>query len=729
MQTRYSLRFESGARKGETVSIGSGGLTVGRKPGNGLVVADASVSGSHARLAVDAEGLSIKDLGSTNGTRVGTERVTEARLQPGVTLYLGNVKFEVLATVEFGATGAAVAPSRQGDTGAFAAEELELEELDLEAPEDLPAPVPAKSAQAPAMPAVARPGGARQEGAHQVPAEARSGTASSAEARSGTASSARPNEASAPRADSDVSSEESHSVSAATLARAKKSSKAPLFAVLGLVGVGVGLWFGLGRDEDNPVTRNRPVAPLAGNLLPEIWSFEGDAELRGVDDATESWLRSPSARRSGNYGVRADASAEAWALGRSEGVEVKDGQVLVATAAVRTRGGAVRLGVELLRLGADGEPRAGGVVAWSAPHGSDEWTESKLAVRVPPGHARARLVLLAEGGSADADDAGLVIGTGSDAAIPEATLGETRAVLDGACALHLEEVDRVLFSGLRFLAGRDARAPLPLEQAGALQVSDGELALAPAGGGGIGRLRVGNALLVAGGIATSGKDGTQRHSGDFARDGVETLLLGGGNDLVRLRLASPARVEGRPEEDGMELLATFSGAAGVALAAEFGAERKAAGDLAHAARNAAKAGERGKAIATWSRLLDEAPYDAALVEEGGRARSELVEAGFLELRAMRTRSEQARFFGLADMYAREERAALELARRYEGSEVAEQAVALARELGASRASLLTTRAAAERGRLEAVRDALQAAGAKSLASKVDAAIRGAVPGG
>jgi hypothetical protein len=719
MQTRYSLRFESGDRKGETVSIGSGGLTVGRKPSNGLVVADASVSGSHARLAVDAEGLSIKDLGSTNGTRVGTERVTEARLQPGVTLYLGNVKFEVLATVEFGATGAAVAPSRQGDTGAFAAEELELEELDLEAPEDLPAPVPVKSAQAPAMPAVARPRGARQEGAHQVPVEARSGTASSA----------RPSEASAPLADPDVSSEESLSVSAATLARAKKSSKAPLFAVLGLVGVGVGLWFGLGRDEDNPVARNRPVAPLAGNLLPEIWSFEGDAELRGVDDATESWLRSPSARRSGNYGVRADASAEAWALGRSEGVEVKDGQVLVATAVVRTRGGAVRLGVELLRLGADGEPRAGGVVAWSAPHGSDEWTESKLAVRVPPGHARARLVLLAEGGSADADDAGLVIGTGSDAAIAEATLGETRAVVDGACALHLEEVDRVLFSGLRFLAGRDARAPLPLEQSGALQVSDGELALAPAGGGGIGRLRVGNALLVAGGIATSGKDGTQRHSGDFARDGVETLLLGGGNDLARLRLASPARVEGRPEEDGMELLVTFSGAAGVALAAEFGAERKAAGDLAHAARNAAKAGERGKAIATWSRLLDEAPYDAALVEEGGRARSELVEAGFLELRAMRTRSEQARFFGLADMYAREERAALELARRYEGSEVAEQAVALARELGASRASLLTTRAAAERGRLEAVRDALQAAGAKSLASKVDAAIRGAVPGG
>ena len=148
-----------------------------------------------------------------------------------------------------------------------------------------------------------------------------------------------------------------------------------------------------------------------------------------------------------------------------------------------------------------------------------------------------------------------------------------------------------------------------------------------------------------------------------------------------------------------------------------------------APNSAAKAGERGKAVAAWSRLLDEAPYDAALVEEGGRARSELVEAGLSELRAMRARSEQARFFGLADMYAREERAALELARRYDGSEVAEQAAALARELGQARAALLATRAEARRDRLEAVRDALQAAGAKGLATKLDAALRGAAGGG
>ena len=95
MQTRYSLRFESGDKKGETVAIPATGLTIGRKEGNGLRIADASVSGNHARLSIDAEGVKITDLGSTNGTRVGTARVTESRLQAGDTLYLGpKVEYE-----------------------------------------------------------------------------------------------------------------------------------------------------------------------------------------------------------------------------------------------------------------------------------------------------------------------------------------------------------------------------------------------------------------------------------------------------------------------------------------------------------------------------------------------------------------------------------------------------------------------------------------------------------
>lgn len=45
-------------------------LTVGRAPGNDLVIHDPSVSGHHAVLYVEAGGTWVKDLGSTNGTFV-----------------------------------------------------------------------------------------------------------------------------------------------------------------------------------------------------------------------------------------------------------------------------------------------------------------------------------------------------------------------------------------------------------------------------------------------------------------------------------------------------------------------------------------------------------------------------------------------------------------------------------------------------------------------------------
>jgi len=123
MQTRYSLRFESGDKKGETVAIPATGLTIGRKEGNGLRIADASVSGNHARLSIDAEGVKITDLGSTNGTRVGTARVTESRLQAGDTLYLGNVKFEVVATGE-------MSPGAAGGSAAVDIGEIDVGEID-----------------------------------------------------------------------------------------------------------------------------------------------------------------------------------------------------------------------------------------------------------------------------------------------------------------------------------------------------------------------------------------------------------------------------------------------------------------------------------------------------------------------------------------------------------------------------------------------------------------------
>ena len=109
MSPRFSLRFESGERAGEVVPISGAAFTVGRKPGNSLQLVDASVSGKHAEFTITDAGVHLRDLGSTNGTKVGGERVTEAELAAGSSVHLGQVALTFL-DAEVGAKGPAPAP-------------------------------------------------------------------------------------------------------------------------------------------------------------------------------------------------------------------------------------------------------------------------------------------------------------------------------------------------------------------------------------------------------------------------------------------------------------------------------------------------------------------------------------------------------------------------------------------------------------------------------------------
>ena len=65
--------------------------TIGRSSSSDVVVADASVSGHHARLVPHGDGFAIRDLGSTNGTKVNGELVSGDRaLREGDTITLGE---------------------------------------------------------------------------------------------------------------------------------------------------------------------------------------------------------------------------------------------------------------------------------------------------------------------------------------------------------------------------------------------------------------------------------------------------------------------------------------------------------------------------------------------------------------------------------------------------------------------------------------------------------------
>jgi diguanylate cyclase (GGDEF)-like protein len=62
---------------GEIIPVPSGGLEVGREPGNGLCLPEPEVSRRHARLQISADQTSIElwDLGSTNGVFLNGKRV------------------------------------------------------------------------------------------------------------------------------------------------------------------------------------------------------------------------------------------------------------------------------------------------------------------------------------------------------------------------------------------------------------------------------------------------------------------------------------------------------------------------------------------------------------------------------------------------------------------------------------------------------------------------------
>jgi DNA-binding NtrC family response regulator len=70
-------------------------LSIGKAPDNDLVLADDTVSRRHCELTRAPDGVHVKDLGSTNGTRVNGARVQEATVQVGMVLKVGEVEIAI----------------------------------------------------------------------------------------------------------------------------------------------------------------------------------------------------------------------------------------------------------------------------------------------------------------------------------------------------------------------------------------------------------------------------------------------------------------------------------------------------------------------------------------------------------------------------------------------------------------------------------------------------------
>jgi DNA-binding NtrC family response regulator len=70
-------------------------MAIGKAPDNDLVLADDTVSRRHCELTRAPDGVHVKDLGSTNGTRVNGARVQEATVQVGMVLKVGEVEIGI----------------------------------------------------------------------------------------------------------------------------------------------------------------------------------------------------------------------------------------------------------------------------------------------------------------------------------------------------------------------------------------------------------------------------------------------------------------------------------------------------------------------------------------------------------------------------------------------------------------------------------------------------------
>jgi sulfate permease, SulP family len=84
---RITVRGTDGTERSYTLH--GGNLVIGRDPGSGICLPDAQVSWQHAVLS-DAGGTCvIEDLGSSNGTFVGAERISRQVLNPGEIVRIG----------------------------------------------------------------------------------------------------------------------------------------------------------------------------------------------------------------------------------------------------------------------------------------------------------------------------------------------------------------------------------------------------------------------------------------------------------------------------------------------------------------------------------------------------------------------------------------------------------------------------------------------------------------
>lgn len=92
---QLALRVVAGPDSGALHQAGQDRVVIGVHPKADFVLTDRTVSRFHCELAVAGDRVTVRDLGSGNGTLVNGVAILSAYLSPGARLTLGNTEIEL----------------------------------------------------------------------------------------------------------------------------------------------------------------------------------------------------------------------------------------------------------------------------------------------------------------------------------------------------------------------------------------------------------------------------------------------------------------------------------------------------------------------------------------------------------------------------------------------------------------------------------------------------------
>ena len=82
------LKFEAAVLK--EIPLKKTSLSIGRSPGNDVVIDNLAVSGHHARLSIDEDHYVVEDMNSLNGTFLNNQRIRRSTLKDGDEIVIGK---------------------------------------------------------------------------------------------------------------------------------------------------------------------------------------------------------------------------------------------------------------------------------------------------------------------------------------------------------------------------------------------------------------------------------------------------------------------------------------------------------------------------------------------------------------------------------------------------------------------------------------------------------------